>query len=159
MLLRALPLVSLITFSGMTLQAAQQPRLKPSVTDPLPRLVQLPKQVDPEMPYFLVVAEACDDCARVCEITAMHCAVMLKKGDAEHFEVMRLTQDCAAICTAAGRVAAKDGPMKHIICVACADACKRCADECAKHKDDAMMTRCAEECRKCEAICRKMNRE
>lgn len=123
---------------------------------PVPPVPQL--EVDPKMPYFLVCAEACDNCARHCELCAAHCARMIADGKKEHLETLRLCQDCAAFCQATSRITAKDGPMKDLIAMNCADACKRCGDACEKHAHDPIMKRCAEECRKCEKACREMHK-
>lgn len=119
--------------------------------------IPIPKPgVDPEMPFFRVCAEACDDCARICETCSAHCARLVAEGTKEHLRTLRTCQDCAAICTAAGRVTAKDGPMADLICTACADACKRCGDACEKHAADPLMKQCTDECRQCEKACRDM---
>ena len=138
--------------------------LTASASDPVPPKIpatpvlpeQGPSKVDPEMPYFLVCAKACDDCSRMCETCSSHCARLLTEGKKQHEVTFRLCQDCAAVCQAAARITAKDGPMSQLVCEACADACKRCGDECAKHAADPMMKLCAEECRKCEKACREM---
>jgi hypothetical protein len=115
-----------------------------------------PGEVDPKMPQFLVCARACDDCERACEMGAAHCATLLADGKKEHLVTLRLCQDCAAICSATSRVAAKDGPMSDLICSSCADACKRCGDACEKQGGDPIMKKCADECRACEKACRVM---
>lgn len=113
--------------------------------------------LDPDMPLFLVCARANDACATACELCSAHCARIMSEGPKkEHWATMRLCQDCAAICQAASRVTAKDGPMTVAICTACADACKRCGDACARHTDDPIMKRCTTECRNCERTCREM---
>jgi hypothetical protein len=117
---------------------------------------QGPDTVDPKMPAFLVCAKACDDCARACDVCAGHCTRLLAEGKKEHLDTLRLCQDCAAICSAASCVMAKDGPMGDVICAACADACKRCGDACEKLAADPIMKQCAVECRKCEKACRDM---
>ena len=139
----------------LALHAAEpvQPKLKaPQI--PIPQ--RGPTQVDPEMPYFLVCAKACDDCARMCETCAAHCAKLLAKGNKEHQVTLQHCQDCAAVCQAAARITAKDGPMSKLICIACADACKLCGDECAKHAEDPLMKKCAVMCQQCEKVCREM---
>ena len=112
---------------------------------------------DPQMPYFLVCAEACDDCARTCELCAAHCVKMVSEGKKEHVKTLKTCQDCAAICSAAGRVVTKSGPLSDLICTACADACKRCGDACQEFAEgDPIMKQCADQCRACEKACREM---
>ena len=130
--------------------AARDPQVKiPPPPVPLP-------EVDPKMPMFVVCAKACNDCARQCDTCAAHCANLLAEGRKEHLQTLRLCQDCATLCQAAGSITARDGPMSNLICAACADACKLCGDECLKHPADPTMKRCAEECHKCEKACRDM---
>jgi len=150
-----LGVVCLFACGLLALHAAEpvQPKLQPPPVVPAQKG---PSKVDPEMPFFLVCAKACDDCARMCETCSSHCARLLTEGKKEHQITFQLCQDCAAVCDAAGRITAKDGPMSQLICAACADACKRCGDECEKHADDPMMKHCALECRKCEKVCREM---
>ncbi|MCI0703632.1 MAG: four-helix bundle copper-binding protein [Planctomycetia bacterium] len=112
--------------------------------------------VDPKMTQFLDCSKACDDCARFCDLCAGHCARLVADGKKEHLETLKTCQDCATICSAASRVVAKFGPFSDLICIACADACKRCGDACEKFPNDPMMKKCAEECRKCEKACREM---
>jgi hypothetical protein len=111
---------------------------------------------DPRMPHFMVCAKACDDCERICNLCATHCAKLAAEGKKEHLDTARACIDCAAICGAAATVTAKDGVFSDLICTACADACKRCGDLCEKHSSDPIMKQCAEECRRCEKACREM---
>jgi hypothetical protein len=151
-----LGIVALSACGFLALHAAEP--VQPKLPTPVVPLQKGPNQVDPEMPFFLVCAKACDDCGRMCETCASHCSRMMLEGKKEHQLTYQLCQDCAAVCHAAGRVLAKDGPMSQLICTACADACKRCGDECAKHSDP-MMKACVEECRKCEKACREMTKK
>ena len=152
---RAILGVATLCACGFLVLRADEPTQPKIQTPPIP-LQKGPNQVDPEMPFFLICAKACDDCARVCETCSSHCARLLAEGKKEHQLTLQLCQDCAAVCSAAGRILAKDGPMSQLICTACADACKRCGDECAKHAHDPIMKQCAEECKKCEKACREM---
>jgi hypothetical protein len=148
-------LLGVVALAGGFVLGADEPAPQKLPTPVIPIPGQ-PNKVDPEMPYFLVCAKACDDCSRMCETCSSHCSRLLTEGKKEHEVTFRLCQDCAAVCQAAARITAKDGPMSQLICAACADACKRCGDECAKHAADPMMKLCAEECRKCEKVCRDM---
>jgi len=82
---------------------------------------------------------------------------MLAQGKKEHRTTLETCQDCAAHCSAAASITARQGPMSDTICKACAEACSRCAKECEKHAaHDAEMKRFGEECRRCEQACRTM---
>lgn len=106
---------------------------------------------------FMECAKTCDDCARSCDACGAHCAKMLAEGKKEHLESLRQTQDCATICSTASCIMSRGGPDADLICVACADACKRCGDTCEKHAaHDPVMKANAEECRRCEKACRAM---
>jgi hypothetical protein len=133
------------------------PQTPPAPKIPVPTIPQV--EVDPKMPYFLVCAKACDDCARICEMCSAHCAKLVADGKKEHLATLKYCQDCAAVCDAASRITARDGPMAGLIALACADACKRCGDECEKHSNDPIMKRCAEECHACEKACREMHKQ
>jgi hypothetical protein len=150
----AIGIAALAVCGFLAASAADVPPKIPAPPVPLP--TPGPDTVDPKMPAFLVCAKACDDCARMCDVCAGHSTRLLAGGKKEHLDTLRLCQDCAAICSAASCVLAKDGPMSDLICTACADACKRCGDACEKHAADPIMKRCAEECRKCEKACRDM---
>lgn len=114
-----------------------------------------PDKVDPGMPFFLICAKECDDCARSCELSAGHCVQMLADGKQEVLATLRACQDCAVICSATSRIVAKDGPFVDLVCPSCAEACKRCAALCEK-SGDPIIKKCAEDCRKCEKACRDM---
>jgi len=106
---------------------------------------------------FKDCAKACDDCARSCDECGAHCGKMLAEGKKDHLVTLRTCQDCATICSATSCILSRGGPFSDMICVACADACKRCGDECDKHAaHDPVMKACAEECRRCEKACRTM---
>lgn len=101
-------------------------------------------------------AKACLACQRECDICAAHCAKMVESGKKEHAVTMHTCEDCSVICASAAKIVGRKGPFSEVICVACADACKRCGDACAKHASDAVMKKCADECKKCEKACREM---
>jgi len=149
------PLCNITLFVLALLAAGSAGQVQPKI--PVP---QVPRagDVDPKMPLFLVCAKACDDCSRHCELCSAHCAKLVADGQKDHLDTLRLCQDCAAICQAASRVTAKDGPMSDLIVAGCAEACKRCGEACEKHPGDPLMKRCAEECRSCEKVCREMNK-
>jgi hypothetical protein len=147
--------LDVILLAGAMVAASSTNNQPPKI--PVP---QVPRpEVDPKMPYFLVCAKACDDCARICDTSSAHCAKLVADGKNEHMQTLKLCQDCAAVCRAAAAVTARDGPMADLITLACADACKRCGDECEKHASDPVMKGCADQCRACEKVCREMNQQ
>ncbi len=101
-------------------------------------------------------AKACNDCQRICDACATHCAHLMAKGKMEHMKTLGTCQDCAGICATAAQIVARGGPFSDIICRCCAEACARCGKACAEHSGDQMMRACAEECRRCEQACREM---
>lgn len=101
-------------------------------------------------------AKACNDCQRICDACATHCAHMIAKGKKEHLETLQTCRDCASFCAAAAQIVARHGPMATLICQGCAEACERCGQACEKHGDSEMMKRCAEECKRCARECRDM---
>jgi len=68
---------------------------------------------------------------------------------------MRLTMECAALCTAAAQLMNMNSRYAKEICKLCAEVCERCAEECARHDNDHCMD-CAEACRECAAECKRM---
>lgn len=74
-------------------------------------------------------------------------------------QCIRLTQDCAGICNAAGQIASRrtgsdEATIKEAL-LACAASAEHCGDECEKHVDKHEHCRiCMESCRKCEQACR-----
>jgi len=100
--------------------------------------------------------EACFDCAQACTTCADAC---LGEDDvAELVKCVRLNQDCADVCAAAGRVVSRqtdyDVNVIRTIVQACAEACEACGDECERHAAQHEHCRvCEEACRRCEATC------
>jgi len=151
-----LVLANFLLVAGMFVASGAAEPVQPKI--PLPP-VPVPKDVDPQMPYFRFAAKAADDCARACDTCAAHCAKLLAEGKKEHLDMLRMCLDCADICSTAGRVIAKDGPLSSVIAASCAEACKRCADYCEKYSADPIVKLCVAECRKCEEACRKIAKD
>lgn len=101
-------------------------------------------------------AKACNDCQRICDACATHCAMLVADGKKDHLKTLMTCRDCADFCAAAAEIVARGGPFADLICKSCADACNRCGKACEKFKDDEMMRRCAQECFRCEKACREM---
>ncbi len=143
-----LTMITLFGLSSLGLAAAQPPKDEPKTPEPPGGLMVAP---------FKECAKACDDCARECNACMAHCAKLAATGHPEHLTTMKTCSDCAALCNAASSILSKQGPFFDIVCLGCAQACKRCGDECEKHAaHDPVMKACAEECRRCEKACRTM---
>ena len=101
--------------------------------------------------------DECYDCAQSCVICADAC--LGEEMVQSLLQCIRLNQDCADICTAAGAVASRrTGSNEGVIRLtlqACAEACRLCAEECERHADMHEHCRiCADNCKRCEAACR-----
>jgi hypothetical protein len=101
-------------------------------------------------------AKACNDCQRICDACATHCAHLIAQGKKEHVKTLQTCRDCADFCSAAAEIVARNGPFADLICKSCAEACNRCGKACDEFKDDDMMRKCAEECFRCEKACQEM---
>src|SRR5436190_5585448 len=79
--------------------------------------------------------EACYACAQTCTSCADACLAEAGVGDLVH--CIRLNQDCADVCTAAGAIVSRrTGSNEQVIrsiLDACAEACRVCGDECQRH--------------------------
>ena len=98
---------------------------------------------------------SCTDCAKECNETTHHCAMLLAEGKKEHAKALLLASDCAAFCELSATMIAKQSAMMVHSCAACAEVCKACAAECSKF-DMPQMKDCAEACLECEKSCRAM---
>jgi hypothetical protein len=102
-------------------------------------------------------ATACFDCAAVCLSCADAC--LGEEMVADLIQCIRLNQDCADLCLAAGALALRrsggDVTLLRPTLEACELACRRCAEECERHATRHEHCRiCAEACRTCERACR-----
>lgn len=100
--------------------------------------------------------EACFDCAQSCVACADAC--LGEENVQELVRCVRLNEDCATACTAAGTVASRvtetNGAVLRSQLQACATACRECAEECERHGEHMEHCRvCAEVCRACESAC------
>lgn len=101
--------------------------------------------------------EECFACAQTCIACADACLAE-EMVDALR-QCIRLNNDSADLCLAAGSVGIRrTGSNEQVIVAAmeaCALACAQCAEECEKHADKHEHCRiCAEQCRRCEQACR-----
>lgn len=97
------------------------------------------------------------ECALICNMTAAHSLMELKKEGSENREqyakVACATNDCQTFCVQAVTLMARHSPMAMYAHKACADACRDCAEACEKSQDEKIK-KCAEICRECERACR-----
>jgi len=101
--------------------------------------------------------EACFDCAQTCLVCADACLGEDMVRDLTH--CIRLNQDCADLCFAAGALGTRrtggNAAFLQQAMQLCAAACAECAMECERHATMHEHCRiCAEACRECETACR-----
>jgi hypothetical protein len=96
--------------------------------------------------HAMYCAAICNACADACAAEAMD----MRRS-------IRLTSDCADVCTATYRIATRrtdeNRQLIRTMLAACIEACGTCAEECERH-DHAHCRRCAEMCRECARDCR-----
>jgi hypothetical protein len=102
--------------------------------------------------------ETCFACSQACTACADDC--LNEEGAAHHLKCIRLSQDCADLCIATGRILSRqtteyDAGVTARALDACAQACATCADESDRHADEHCAV-CAQSCRRCEEACREM---
>ena len=126
------------------------------MTTALPMLETYPRDFNVDADALARCIDECHACAETCTLCADAC---LSEPDvASLVKSIRLNLDCADVCTATGRVVARqteyDANVTRSLLVACAQACRSCGDECQRHADHHEHCRiCAESCRRCEQAC------
>lgn len=97
--------------------------------------------------------EACNLCAAACNLCAASC---LREPDVKAMaRCIALDMDCAALCSTAAALMARDSERAEALCALCAQACDACAEECAKHDMDHCQA-CARACKRCVEACHEM---
>ncbi|EGL16631.1 MULTISPECIES: four-helix bundle copper-binding protein [Paenibacillus] len=97
--------------------------------------------------------EECINCIKTCNYCFDAC---LKEDHASHMAAcIRLTRECADICTYAASAMTRQSPFIVEICNLCATVCEICAKECAEHEHEHCQE-CAKVCRSCAEACRRM---
>lgn len=96
------------------------------------------------------------ECAQICQVCADACLAEDMVTELRH--CIRTDLDCADICAATARLAARrTGSNEALIMEAlrlCERACGLCADECERHADMHAHCRiCAQTCRACQSAC------
>jgi len=90
------------------------------------------------------------DCVSACD----HCATAsLQEENAAHLaDCIRLTRDCADICSQSDRLLQRDSEIALQFLLLCEEICRKCAEECSKH-DHEHCQKCAEVCIACADVC------
>jgi hypothetical protein len=125
----------------------------------MPMLDTYPRDFALDSDVLARCIDECHACAETCTLCADDC--LGEPGVAELVKCIRLDLDCADICTATGRVIARqteyDADVTRAILEACVRACRVCGDECERHASHHEHCRiCAEACRRCEQACREL---
>jgi Domain of Unknown Function (DUF326) len=127
------------------------------MTTAMPMLDTYPREFNVEAATLARCIDECFACAETCTMCADSC---LSEEDVQMLtKCIRLDLDCADICSATGRVVARqteyDVSVTRAIVEACVQACKSCGDECERHAEHHQHCGiCAESCRRCERACR-----
>ena len=124
-----------------------------------PMLDTYPRDLNGDADVLARCIDACYECAQTCTACADDC--LSEDNVSELIKCIRLNQDCADLCVAAGRIVSRqteyDANVTRAALEACAQACRACGDECARHADHHEHCRiCAESCRHCEDVCRQL---
>ena len=103
--------------------------------------------------------EACFECVATCTACANAC--LFEPHVNELLTCIRLNNDCADVCSATGRIIARqagyDADLVKSQLQACITACTVCARECGQHAAMHDHCRvCADACRQCAAACDQM---
>ena len=129
------------------------------------RTVERMLRTNPEPPFapldpLSTAIHAAIECAQVCVACTDACvAEHVSYGGLDH--CIRMTQDCADICTMTSRVLTRQAsPDLALIAMAielCAYTCEACATECERHAiHHAHCYVCAAACRRCFTACREL---
>lgn len=95
--------------------------------------------------------------AGLCALFCTSCADACLAEDMDMRQCIRMTLDCADICTATSRTTARltayDKTLRVKMLELCIEACELCATECDRH-DHEHCKLCAVMCRECAGNCR-----
>jgi hypothetical protein len=94
--------------------------------------------------------DACNACAVECN--ACFAACLQEEDPKMMARCIALDADCAAICSLAANVMARNSELSKHLCRVCSEVCLTCANEC-EHHDHDHCKRCAEACRVCSKAC------
>ncbi|HEU5140811.1 MAG TPA: four-helix bundle copper-binding protein [Bacillales bacterium] len=102
---------------------------------------------------FKECMKACWACVEACN----HCydACLKEENLSDMVDCIRLTQECAAVCSYAAEAISRHSLFTEEIGALCAVVCESCGNECKKHKAAHCKT-CAAKCLDCAEKCRKL---
>jgi hypothetical protein len=103
---------------------------------------------------FSECADACSECAKLCNSSFNHCTILLQTGQKGYSMIMRTCIDCAEVNRVCAALCSRESRLAKVLTEACARFCDRAAGECAKFPKDKLLAACAEQCRRCAASCR-----
>ncbi|HET7628662.1 MAG TPA: four-helix bundle copper-binding protein [Bacillales bacterium] len=97
--------------------------------------------------------KACWECMEACN----HCYdAALKSDNLDDFlDVIRLTQECASVCSYTAEAISRHSLFAEEIGALCAVICESCGNACKKMEDSFCKT-CATQCLACAERCRKL---
>ena len=116
-----------------------------------------PREIALDRGLLLRCVDDCFDCAATCTSCA---DASLGEPDVQGLiRSIRLSLDCADLCTAVGQIVTRqteiDLGVVRAAVEACAAVCRACGDECERHAVHHEHCRiCAAVCRRCEQSCR-----
>lgn len=118
-----------------------------------------PRKSQVDITNLSACIDECFSCASTCVMCADAC--LGEKEVQSLIRCIRLNQDCADACIAAGRIISRqvdpDWSMIRGVIEACAAACRSCGTECERHASHHEHCRtCAASCRRCEEACQQM---
>src|SRR3981081_272501 len=118
-----------------------------------------PRAVNVDTGMLAATIDALNDCAQAC--TADADDDLSEQNVTERVKCIRLSLDCADVCTATVSVISRqteyDANITKQLLEACAATCKSCGDEFERHAQMHEHCRgCDAACRRCERACREL---
>jgi hypothetical protein len=106
---------------------------------------------------FKSCIEACYACAAACKNCSATC---LDSKDVQHLvPCIKITSDCATICTMTAKMLAANTPYYRELTELCAKICRDCAKVCEKHSHEEQCRECAKVCQRCAESCEAYSEE
>lgn len=119
----------------------------------LEKMMALHRHADHRFDPLALAARHAGLCALMCTSCADAC--LAEEGDMR--QSIRMTLDCADICTATSRLATRltayDATLRRAMLELCIQACELCATDCERHEHEHCKL-CATMCRECADDCR-----
>lgn len=102
--------------------------------------------------------QLCRDCHAMCMQTIAHCLKLGGRHAAPHH--IRLSMDCAQMCTTTIDYTLCESPFHDRVCHLCSELCTQCGQDCTQVAgDDQLIKQCMEMCRTCAESCERMASE